>query len=223
MVKKIKIVKSVLKANDRVSEQNRQIFDQHNLLVMNVIGSPGAGKTTLLEGLIKRVKDRLKIAVIEGDIFTIRDAKRIEACGVDVVQINTGGGCHLDAVMVQEALENLNLNKLDLLVIENVGNLVCPAAFNLGEDFKMVVMSITEGDDKPEKYPRIFQESKVLVVTKIDLLKYNQFDMERFLNEVKGIQPDIEIFKVSSIKGEGLDELVEWIIKQLEVKKSMSA
>ncbi|AZR74839.1 hydrogenase accessory protein HypB [Anoxybacter fermentans] len=222
-MKKIKIVKSVLKANDRVSEQNRQIFDQHNLLVMNVIGSPGAGKTTLLEGLIKRVKDRLKIAVIEGDIFTIRDAKRIEACGVDVVQINTGGGCHLDAVMVQEALENLNLNKLDLLVIENVGNLVCPAAFNLGEDFKMVVMSITEGDDKPEKYPRIFQESKVLVVTKIDLLKYNQFDMERFLNEVKGIQPDIEIFKVSSIKGEGLDELVEWIIKQLEVKKSMSA
>ncbi len=210
-MKEIKVVKNVLKANDRVSEQNRKIFDQHNLLVMNVIGSPGAGKTTMLEGLIQRLKDQLRIAVIEGDIYTTRDAERIEAQGVDVVQINTCGGCHLDALMVQDAIESLDLCNLELLIIENVGNLVCPAAFNLGENFKMVVMSITEGDDKPEKYPRIFQESKVLAITKIDLLEYNQFSMGRFVDEVKGIHPELEVFKVSNTIGDGLDELASWI------------
>lgn len=219
MVKEIKVVTNVLKANDKMSVQNREIFDEHNLLVMNMIGSPGAGKTTLLEGLVEKLKDDLKIAVIEGDIFTTRDAERIERHGIDVVQINTGGGCHLDAVMVQDALSGLDLNELDLLVIENVGNLVCPAAWNLGEDFKMVVMSITEGDDKPEKYPRIFQESKVMAITKVDLLEYNNFDMDRFINEVKGIHPEIEPFQVSSTKGDGLEELADWIRKQYELKK----
>lgn len=211
MVREIKVVTNVLKANDRVSEKNRQVFAAHRLLVMNMIGSPGAGKTTLLEGLIQRLRDHLKMGVIEGDIFTTRDAERVEAQGVDVVQINTGGGCHLDALMVEDALADLDLPAYDLLVIENVGNLVCPAAFQLGEDFKMVVMSITEGDDKPEKYPRIFQESKVLAVTKIDLLPYNQFDMDRFLAEVKGINPDLRVFPVSSRTGEGMDELAAWL------------
>lgn len=218
-MKEIKVVKNVLKANDKISDQNHQIFGDHHVLVMNVIGSPGAGKTTLLEGLIQRLKNDLKIAVVEGDIFTTRDAERIEAHGVDVVQINTGGGCHLDAPMVQDALGGLNLDNLDLLIIENVGNLVCPAAFNLGEDFKMVVMSITEGDDKPEKYPRIFQESKVMVATKIDLLQYNKFDMDRFLNEIKGINPEISMFTVSSTEGDGMDGLADWIKQECEAKR----
>lgn len=217
-MKEIKVVTNVLKANDRVSEKNRRVFDEHALLVMNVIGSPGAGKTTLLEALIQRLRDHLKMAVIEGDIFTTRDAERIEALGVDVVQINTGGGCHLDAMMVEDALASLDLPSCDLMVIENVGNLVCPAAFQLGEDFKMVVMSITEGDDKPEKYPRIFQESKVLVVTKVDLLPYNQFNMERFLDEVKGINPDLHIFLVSSRTGEGIEELANWLRSERQAK-----
>lgn len=217
-MKEIKVVTNVLKANDRVSEKNRRVFDEHGLLVMNVIGSPGAGKTTLLEALIQRLRDHLKMAVIEGDIFTTRDAERIEALGVDVVQINTGGGCHLDAMMVEDALASLDLPSCDLMVIENVGNLVCPAAFQLGEDFKMVVMSITEGDDKPEKYPRIFQESKVLVVTKVDLLPYNQFNMERFLDEVKGINPDLHIFLVSSRTGEGIEELANWLRSERQAK-----
>lgn len=218
-MKEIKVVTNVLKANDRVSEKNRQRFDELGVLVMNVIGSPGAGKTTLLEGLIQRLRDHLKMAVIEGDIFTTRDAERIEAQGVDVVQINTGGGCHLDAMMVEDALAGMDLPAYDLLVIENVGNLVCPAAFQLGEDFKMVVMSITEGDDKPEKYPRIFQESKVLVVTKIDLLPYNQFHMERFLNEVKGINPELQVFLVSSQTGEGMEELSNWLCEERKMKR----
>ena len=211
MMKEVKVVKNVLKANEKVSEQNRKLFQEKNVTVMNMIGSPGAGKTTLLEGLLNRLTDELKVGVVEGDIFTTRDAERIESCGVDVVQINTGGGCHLDAVMIQDALENMDLDQLDFLIIENVGNLVCPAAYNLGEDFKMVVMSITEGDDKPEKYPRIFQESEVLAVTKIDLLEYNNFDMDRFIEEVQGIQPEIEIFKCASLRGDGLDQLADWI------------
>lgn len=218
-MKEIKVVTNVLKANDKMSVQNREIFDEHSMLVMNMIGSPGAGKTTLLEALVEQLKNDLKIAVIEGDIFTTRDAERMEKHGIEVVQINTGGGCHLDAAMVQDALSGLNLNELDLLVIENVGNLICPAAWNLGEDFKMVVMSITEGDDKPEKYYRIFQESRVMVVSKIDLLEYNNFDMERFINEVKGIHPEIVSFQVSSTKGDGLEKLSEWIYKQHKLKK----
>ena len=219
-MKEIKVVTNVLKANDWVSEKNHVVFTEKKMLVINMIGSPGAGKTTLLEGLIERLKKDLKMAVIEGDIFTTRDAERIEAHGVDVVQINTGGGCHLDALMVQDALSSLNLDELDLLVIENVGNLVCPAAFNLGEDFKMVVMSITEGDDKPEKYPRIFQESKVLAVTKVDLLAYNNFCMERFVDEVKGINPGIDIFQVSSRVGDGMDALAQWIVEQCRAKQA---
>lgn len=219
-MKEIKVVTNVLKANDWVSEKNHTLFSEQGLLVMNMIGSPGAGKTTLLEGLIQRLQGKLKMAVIEGDIFTTRDAERIEAHGVDVVQINTGGGCHLDALMVQDALTSLDLAQLDLLVIENVGNLVCPAAFNLGEDFKMVVMSVTEGDDKPEKYPRIFQESKVLAVTKTDLLQYNNFNMDRFINEVKGIHPEIDAFQVSVKTGEGMDALANWISDQCKAKKA---
>lgn len=218
-MKEIKVVTNVLKANDRISEKNRQVFAEYNLLVINMIGSPGAGKTTLLEGLIRRLQGKLKMAVIEGDIFTTRDAERIETLGVDVVQINTGGGCHLDALMIEDALTKMDLSGLDLLVIENVGNLVCPAAFQLGEDFKMVVMSITEGDDKPEKYPRIFQESRLLAVTKTDLLPYNQFHMERFIAEVQGIHPEIVICKVASKTGDGMDELADWIMRQCEQKK----
>lgn len=222
-MKEIKVVTNVLKANDRISEKNRQIFAEQNLLVINMIGSPGAGKTTLLEGLIRHLQGKLKLAVIEGDIFTTRDAERIETHGVDVVQINTGGGCHLDALMIEDALAKMDLSSLDLLIIENVGNLVCPAAFHLGEDLKMVVMSITEGDDKPEKYPRIFQESSVLAVTKTDLLPYNQFDMERFVNEVQGIHPGIAIFKVASKAGDGMNELADWIVNQCELKRHQSA
>ena len=209
---KIKVVSNILKANDSIAEKNRQLFKENKLFVINLISSPGAGKTSLLERTIKTLNSKISIGVIEGDIATTRDAERIEKTGARVIQINTNGACHLDSNMVRTALQNFPLNGLDILFIENVGNLVCPANFHLGEDIKAVMLSITEGDDKPKKYPVIFREVKVLIINKIDLLPYTDCSIDKIKKESLEINPDLNIFEVSCRSGEGFDEWCNYIV-----------
>ena len=175
---KVAVVKNILEANQRIAAENRQAFDERGLLVINLMSSPGAGKTTLLEKTIHLLKEEWKVGVVEGDIQSTYDAERIGKTGAPVVQINTGGACHLDSNMVREALKTLELGNLNLLFIENVGNLVCPAEFQLGEHFKAMILSVAEGDDKPLKYPLMFQESRVLLINKIDLLPFLRLQRE---------------------------------------------
>ena len=174
---KVKLVTNILEANDRIAAGNKKIFDEAKVFVVNIMSGPGAGKTSLIERTIMELNGKIKIGVIEGDIAGTDDAERIDKLGIPVVQINTGGGCHLDANMIREVLEDFSLKDLDLLIIENVGNLVCPAEFNLGEDMKIMLLSLAEGHDKPLKYPLMFQESSALVLNKIDLLPYTNADI----------------------------------------------
>lgn len=213
---KIEIVKDILKANDMIAEGNRRLFKEKGTLVLNLMSSPGAGKTTLLEKSISALKERVRIGVIEGDIQTELDAERIHKKGVEVVQINTGGACHLDATMVNQAIEKLDLTNIDILFIENVGNLVCPAEFRLGEDMKVMILSIAEGEDKPLKYPLMFLESQVLIINKIDLLPYCDCDLERLRKNALKINSNLNIFEISCKTGSGLDGWYEWLIKKVE-------
>ena len=217
---KIKVVSNILKANDSIAEENRGLFKENGLFVINLISSPGAGKTSLLEKTILLLSSTLSkggkwggisIGVIEGDIATTRDAERIEKTGARVIQINTNGACHLDSNMIRTSLRDFPLNGLDILFIENVGNLVCPANFNLGEDVKAVILSITEGDDKPKKYPGIFREAKVLIINKTDLLPYTDCSIDKIKKESLEINPDLNIFEVSCRSGEGLDRWCNWV------------
>jgi len=208
---KVKVVTRILEANERLAEENRKRFTEAGVFVINLMGAPGAGKTTLLERTIRELKERTRIGVIEGDIEGSDDAERIHAAGVPVVQINTGGACHLDANMISEVLEDVPLRELDLLVIENVGNLVCPAEFKVGEDLKAMVLSITEGHDKPLKYPLMFRESSALVLNKIDLLPHMNVDIAKIRRDALSLNPSIEIFEVSCKTGEGLDRWTEWL------------
>lgn len=214
----IKLMKNILGANDEIAAQNRKIFSERGVVVMNLLGSPGSGKTTLLEKILPRLADKIKIAVIEGDLFTAKDAERIQNSGVEVIQINTAGGCHLDAAMIQKVVANLNLADIDLLIVENVGNLVCPAEFDLGENFKAVVLSITEGDDKPLKYPLIFKESEAVLLNKIDLLPFTNFDLESARADLTTLHPAIRIFETSCTKETGLDEWAAWLLEKLEAR-----
>lgn len=217
---KIPIVENILKANDSIAEQNKKLFRSKGLLTINLMSGPGAGKTTLLEKTINDMSD-VKIAVIEGDIQTTYDADRIAKTGAQVIQINTGGACHLDANMINQSLSQLELDSTDVLIIENVGNLVCPAEFKLGVDFNVTLLSITEGDDKPSKYPLIFNVSHLLLINKIDLLPYIDCEIQKIKNGALRINPDIEIIEVSAKTGEGLKNWYDWINKQrLKVKKS---
>jgi hydrogenase nickel incorporation protein HypB len=216
---KISVVKNILEANQRIAEENRQRFSQNKLLVINLMSSPGAGKTSLLEKTILGLKGRFRIGVVEGDIQSTYDAERIGQTGAPAVQINTGGACHLDSNMVQEALKNLNLADLDLLFIENVGNLVCPAEFSLGEDFKAMILSVAEGDDKPLKYPLMFHESKVLVINKIDLLPFCDCNPDLIEERARKINPNLTIFRVSCRTGEGLDRWTDWLTDQVKPRK----
>ena len=208
-------MRNILGANDEIAAQNRKIFSDSGVVVMNLMGSPGSGKTTLLENTLARLADKIRIAVIEGDLFTAKDAERIERAGVDVVQINTAGGCHLDAPMIQKAAQSLKLNALDLLIVENVGNLVCPAEFDIGENFKAVVLSITEGDDKPLKYPLIFKESAAVVLNKIDLLPFTNFDLQAAREDLTTLHPAIKIFETSCTRGTGLDDWCAWLLERI--------
>ena len=205
-------MKNILGANDEIAAQNREMFAASGVVVMNLMGSPGSGKTTLLEQTLARLADKIKIAVIEGDLFTAKDAERIDKTGVEVIQINTAGGCHLDAAMIQKACASFNLDAIDLLIVENVGNLVCPAEFDIGENFKAVVLSITEGDDKPLKYPLIFKESAATVLNKIDLLPFTNFNLQSARTDLTTLHPLIKIFETSCTRGTGLDAWTQWLI-----------
>jgi len=208
---KVKVVTRILEANERLAEGNRKRFKEAGVFVINLMGAPGAGKTSLLEKTILGLKDRVRIGVIEGDIAGTDDAERIHTTGVPVVQINTGGACHLDANMISEVLPEIPLGDLDMLIVENVGNLVCPAEFKVGEDIKAMVLSITEGHDKPLKYPLMFQESAALVLNKVDLLPYVNVDMEKLKNDAISLNPGLKIFEVSCKTGEGLHRWSEWL------------
>jgi hydrogenase nickel incorporation protein HypB len=208
---KLKLANKILTANERIAEGNRKFFDDRGIFVINLISSPGAGKTTLLETTIKAIGGQVKLGVIEGDIMGTDDAERIDRLGVPVVQINTGGACHLDASMISDVLGELPLDTTRLLFIENVGNLVCPAEFKLGEDIKVAILSLTEGHDKPLKYPVIFQESKALLISKIDLKPVLDVDVEKIKRDARSLNPSIEIFEVSSKTGEGIEQWVKWI------------
>ena len=213
---KIPLVTNILKANDAIAEQNKKIFDDKGILVINIMSSPGAGKTTLIENTINLLKKEIEIAVIEGDIQSSYDSERIASTGAQVVQINTGGACHLDANMISNAIKELNLEPVKLLIIENVGNLVCPAEFSLGEDYKVTLTSIPEGDDKPVKYPLMFNVSSAVIINKIDLLQYIDYDVEKVKNQCLKINPDLEIFEISSKTGEGMDNWIRWLKSKMK-------
>ena len=214
-MKKVDVGKRILSANEEYALKNTLFFAKHKTLCLNMISSPGSGKTTILTRTISELKDKIKIGVIEGDVQTDIDAERIRATNAPVVQINTDGACHLSAAQVNRALEDLPVNELDLIFIENVGNLVCPSAFELGEAGKIVVLSVAEGDDKPAKYPAIFAKSKVLLINKIDLLTTGgqvDFDIERVKEDARKLNKGIEIFPISAKTDEGTADWYDWLI-----------
>jgi hydrogenase nickel incorporation protein HypB len=217
---KIVAAKKILKANDQLAAENRAACDAAGVFAVNVVGSPGAGKTTLLEALFAHLKGRVKPAVIEGDIAGSIDADRMEKIGVPVVQINTDGACHLDAVMIANAAKELDLAGVNLLMIENVGNLVCTAGFNLGEHLRIIVLSTSEGDDKAVKYPAIFQGSHALFITKIDLLPHLNFNVDRITADMKRLAPDAPVFQVSALHGTGIPAAAEWLAAQIGKSRS---
>lgn len=213
---KVTVVKNVLDANERIAAENRRLFDEKNIYVINLMSSPGAGKTSLVEKTITALKDKYRIAVIEGDIQDTYDADRVAALGIPAVQINTGGACHIDGNMIREALPALDLNKVDLLISENVGNLVCPAEFKIGENAKVMILSTPEGADKPAKYPLMFQESAVMVINKMDLQPYVDFDLEKARRDALALNRNLNIFEVSCKTGQGLEGWVQWLAGQIE-------
>jgi len=211
----IKVVKNILGANDQIAGKNRQLFDSNQVFVVNVMASPGAGKTSVIMETIKRLKGKTRVGVVEGDISSSLDAEAIGKEDVPVVQINTGGECHLDASMTASALGDVPLNDIDLLLIENVGNLVCPAEFRIGEDIRILIASTPEGDDKPFKYPLMFHEADVVLINKIDLLPYLKFDVNAFTQTIRGINQKVKIFPVSCTTGEGIEEWVSWLLGRM--------
>lgn len=215
-VAKIQVVKNILDANERIAQENRKLFDEKRLYVINLMSSPGAGKTTLVEKTIAEFKDRYAIGVIEGDVQDTCDADRVAALGIPAVQINTGGGCHIDGNMIREALPSLNLDQLDFLIVENVGNLVCPAEFKIGENAKVMILSTPEGADKPAKYPLMFHESSVMIINKMDLMDYVDFDIDRAKKDARISNPDLKIFEVSCKTSSGLDAWFNWISTRIE-------
>lgn len=209
----IPVVRNILEANDKIAVNLKELFAKHGILVLNLISSPGAGKTSILERTLTDLKDEFKMAVIEGDCQTDNDARRVAETGAKAVQINTDGGCHLDSNMITAALANFDMNEIDILFIENVGNLVCPVEFDCGEDFKVALLSVPEGDDKPEKYPALFEKSSAMILNKCDLLPYVQFDVERAKQFATQLNKDMPIFQTSCTTSEGLDTWYEWLRK----------
>ncbi|MBI5404107.1 MAG: hydrogenase nickel incorporation protein HypB [Ignavibacteriae bacterium] len=212
----ITIERKVLEKNDELASQIRDKFKINNTFVVNIVSSPGSGKTSILERTIEKLKDKIKIAVIEGDVQTDLDAKRVERYSVPVVQIVTNGGCHLEAKLVKDALENIDLKEIRFLVIENVGNLVCPAGYDLGEDLKVLILSTTEGEDKPLKYPKMFINSSILIINKIDLLPYVDCNIENLKKNALSINPDLVVFETSCTTGEGIEKWCEWILGNIK-------
>lgn len=219
---KVLMASDILEINNTEASENRERFSREKVFVINLIGSPGSGKTTLLERTLTALAAKYSIGVIEGDVYTAKDAERIAELGIPAVQLNTAGGCHLEANMIASALDELPDLAYDLLVVENVGNLVCPAEFDLGEDMKLAVLSVTEGDEKPGKYPLVFQEAGAVVITKTDLLPYVRFDVEAAKRDIRLINQDTPVFTVSSYTGEGLEEWMGWLEARIAEKKGES-
>ncbi|MFC2060151.1 hydrogenase nickel incorporation protein HypB [Chloroflexota bacterium] len=216
----IKVLKNILGVNEQIAEKNRQLFSSHHVFAVNLMSSPGAGKTSLILGTIKGLEGKARIGVIEGDISSSIDAEVIGREGVPVVQINTGGECHLDANMTNSALNNLPLQDIEVLLIENVGNLVCTAEFDLGEHKKVVVSSTPEGDDKPYKYPLMFEMADAVLINKIDLLPYLKFDAAAFSQAIRRINRDAEIIQLSCTTGQGMEQWVSWLLSQITQQRS---
>jgi len=218
-MKKIEVVQNILEANESVAARNQELLDKHQTFALNIMSSPGAGKTSLILQTISRLKDRLGIAVIEGDVASTLDAEKVKNEALEVVQINTRNmpqSCSLIAAMIEQALKDLPLEKLDLLLIENVGNLICPAEFALGEHKRIVISSLPEGDDKPVKYPVIFAGADAVIINKTDLLPYVDFDMPAFRRSVEGLNPDIRLFEASTKTGAGMESWCSWLLGEIE-------
>lgn len=209
----------LLKANDYVADIIRKQMTKSNTLLINMTSSAGSGKTTLMQKIAERLKDKLNMAVMVGDLETERDADRLKEVGIQASQIVTGGICHLEAQMVHQVLDRFNLDEIDLLFIENVGNLVCPASFDLGEDFRVTLMATTEGDDKPKKYPRMFLTSDMMLISKVDLLQHLPFSVEEVTKDAREVNHELEIIQISSITEEGIDELCDWLVEKVQQKQ----
>ncbi len=216
----IKVLQDILSANDAIARKNQSRLNKHGILTINVMSSPGAGKTSLIMQIISQLREKARIAVIEGDVASTIDADKVSKQGVTVVQINTAGGCHLDANMTENALNNLPLDDIDLLLIENVGNLICPAGFALGEHKRVILLSLPEGDDKAYKYPSMFTQADVVLINKIDLLPFLEFDIASFSNAISGLNPEVKIFQVSCKTGQGLEDWLSWLQEQIKEMKS---
>ena len=212
---KIQVLNNILEMNDSYAAENRRIFEEYNSFSINMMSSPGSGKTTLLERTLERI-DPAQVAIIEGDMQTTKDAERLERFGCQILQISTGNACHLDGKMIHDALADLDLSDVRLLVIENVGNLVCPAEFRVGEDAKIVVLSVTEGEDKPLKYPLMFREAAVCIFNKIDLLPHLDFSLDEARENARQINPQLKFLEISCKTGEGLDEWTDWLKSKMK-------
>lgn len=211
---KIEVMTDVLEANDRIAATNKESFDRNANLVINLMSSPGAGKTSLLEMTTEGLEGKVRLGVIAGDIETSRDAERMEKYNLPVIQLTTGTACHLDAGMIASALPHLDLSQIDILLIENVGNLVCPAEFRVGEDYKVMILSVTEGDEKPLKYPLMFKESSLLIINKIDLLPFTSFNMDEAKGNALRMNPDLEILELSCTTGQGIEGWLSWLTER---------
>jgi hydrogenase nickel incorporation protein HypB len=215
---KVEVLKNISSANDAIALKNKEALNKSGVIAVNIMSSPGAGKTSLILKTIEMLRSKVKMAVIEGDVASKVDAERIDKEGITAVQINVGGSCSLEAHMITSALDKLTLKNIDLLLIENVGNLICPAEFDLGEHVKVVISSLPEGDDKPVKYPLIFSEADAVLINKIDLAPYVDFDINNFRKVVTGLNPDIKIFEVSAKTGKGVDKWCQWMVEKLNKK-----
>ena len=212
----IKVVRQILEWNEECHDELHNLFNRKKVLVINLMGSPGGGKTTLITKIIEGLKDKYKIGVVEGDIAGQIDAERIAAMNIPVVQLNTDGACHIEAMSIKNIIKDFDLDNLDVLIIENIGNLVCPAEFDIGEDLKIAILSVPEGDDKVEKYPLMFRRADALVISKYDLINYFDFNEERVLNNTRDLNDKVDIFKVNSKQGEGIDSLIKWIESKIK-------
>lgn len=211
----IDIKQPILGKNDELAKKNRELFAQHNVFVLDLLASPGSGKTSTILATIDALRDEFNIAVIEGDIASSVDAEKIKAQGIAAVQINTGGACHLESDMIRRAVDVLDLERLDLIIVENVGNLVCPTDFDLGENMKVMILSVPEGDDKPLKYPGVFQASEAIILNKVDTMPVFNFDSDAFYVSVKQLNPQAPVFPIAATKGEGVTEWAEWLAEQI--------
>ncbi len=210
----IPVIQEILSANDELAQENRERLNRAGVLAVNLMSAPGAGKTSLILRTAQALRGQLRLGVVEGDVASQVDADRVAAAGLPVVQINTGGGCHLDANMLRAALGRLPLEQMDLLIVENVGNLICPASFRLGEHLRVVLTSLAEGDDKPQKYPDLFLQADAIVVNKLDLEAYLDFDRQRFRKLVQAMNPHAALFELSCRNGEGVEAWTTWLYQQ---------